>query len=76
MQSPSTLVAQDISKATMNTQSIEEMVSKIFATRRITRSDQHVLMTMFSRGNISAADEMLINQIYEALNQGRVRVVE
>ncbi|MEL6138677.1 MAG: hypothetical protein AAFQ61_06345 [Cyanobacteria bacterium J06626_23] len=60
----------------MNTQSIEEMVSKIFATRRITRSDQHVLMTMFSRGNISATDETLINQIYEALNQGRVRVVE
>ncbi len=76
MHSPSTLVAQDASNTTMNTQSIEEMVSKIFATRRITRSDQHVLMTMFSRGNISATDEMLINQIYEALNQGRVRVVE
>jgi len=76
MHSSSTLVAQDISNATMNTQSIEEMVSKIFATRRITRSDQHVLMTMFSRGNISATDEVLINQIYEALNQGRVRVVE
>jgi len=76
MLSSSTLVAQDSSNGTMNTQSIEEMVSKIFATRRITRSDQHVLMTMFSRGNISATDEMLINQIYEALNQGRVRVVE
>jgi hypothetical protein len=57
-------------------QSIEEMVSKILATRRISRTDQHVLMTLFSQGNISANDEMLINQIYDALNQGRLRVVE
>lgn len=57
-------------------QPIEEMVSKIFATRRITRNDQYRLMTLFSQGNISAHDEMLINQIYEALHQGRLRVVE
>jgi hypothetical protein len=57
-------------------QSIEEMVSKIFASRRITRNDQHLLMTLFSQGNISAQEEMLIHQIHEALNQGRLRVVE
>jgi hypothetical protein len=60
----------------MAMQSIEEMVAKIFATRRITRTDQMKLMTMFTQGGISANDEMLINQIYEALNQGRLRVVE
>lgn len=57
-------------------QSIEEMVTKILATRRISRTDQNLLMTLFSQGNISANDEMLINQIYEALHQGRLRVVE
>ena len=57
-------------------QSIEEMVAKIFATRRISRTDQNILMTMFAQGNISAHDELLINQIYEALSQGRLKVVE
>ena len=56
--------------------SIEEMVAKIFATRRITRTDQHILMSMFADGNISANDQMLINRIYDALNQGRLKVVE
>ena len=55
---------------------LEEMVAKIFATRRITRADQSVLMAMFAGNNISANDKMLINQIYDALNQGRLRVVE
>lgn len=60
----------------MAIQSVEEMVAKIFATRRITRVDQIVLMEMFAGSNISANDKMLINQIYDALNQGRLRVVE
>ncbi|MEA5462924.1 hypothetical protein [Leptothoe sp. PORK10 BA2] len=60
----------------MAIQSVEEMVAKIFATRRITRADQGVLMAMFSGNNISAHDKMLINQIYDALTQGRLRVVE
>ncbi|MEM7064088.1 MAG: hypothetical protein AAF572_13100 [Cyanobacteria bacterium P01_B01_bin.77] len=60
----------------MAIQSVEEMVAKIFATRRITRVDQIILMEMFAGNNISANDQMLINQIYDALNQGRLRVVE
>ena len=60
----------------MAIQSVEDMVAKIFATRRITRADQSVLMAMFAGNNISASDKMLINQIYDALNQGRLRVVE
>jgi hypothetical protein len=67
---------EDEHKKAIAMQSIEEMVAKIFATRRITRTDQMTLMTMFTQGGISANDEMLINQIYEALNQGRLRVVE
>jgi len=56
--------------------SIEERVAKIFAARQITRTDQAYLMSVFASGKISAADEALINKIYEALNAGRLRVVE
>ncbi len=56
--------------------SVEERVSRIFSTRQITRTDQAFLMTVFASGKISAADEALINKIYEALNAGRLRVVE
>ena len=55
---------------------IEKRVSKIFETRRITRKDQAFLMAVFASGKISAEDEALINQKYEALNTGRLRVVE
>ncbi|MBE9078149.1 hypothetical protein IQ241_12750 [Romeria aff. gracilis LEGE 07310] len=60
----------------MITTSVEEMVAKIFATRRITRHDQSILMTLLTQGRISSQEETLINQIYEALSQGRLRVVE
>lgn len=33
-------------------------------------------MSVFASGKISVADEALINKIYEALNAGRLRVVE
>ena len=60
----------------MAIQSGEEMGAKIFATRRITRADQSVLMSMFAGSSISNNDKMLINQIYDALIQGRLRVGE
>ena len=56
--------------------SIEKRVKKIFATRQITRTDQAFLMSVFASGNISSADEALINQIYDALSSGRLKVVE
>ncbi|MGC1309170.1 MAG: hypothetical protein WA885_18250 [Phormidesmis sp.] len=56
--------------------SIEERVAHIFQTRQITRTDQAFLMSVFASGQISAADEALINKIYEALNAGRLKVVE
>lgn len=56
--------------------SIDKTIDKIFATRRITRYDQRLLMTLFSQGDLSDSDKALINRIYEALTQGRLRVVE
>lgn len=56
--------------------SLEKAIEKIFATRRITRRDQHMLMSLFSQKDINASDSDLINQVYEALSQGRLRVVD
>lgn len=55
---------------------IEAMTEKIFSTRRITRQDQRALMSMLSQGTLTSSDKDLINQVYEALNQGRLRVVD
>ena len=56
--------------------SIDKIIDKIFATRRITRYDQRLLMTLFSKGELSDSDKALINRVYEALTQGQLRVVE
>lgn len=56
--------------------SIEEAVEKILASRRITRYDQRLLMSLYSNSGLSDSDAALLNRVYEALNQGRLRVVE
>ncbi len=55
---------------------IETTIEKIFATRRITRQDQYALMATLSQGTLTPSDKDLINRVYEALNQGRLRVVD
>lgn len=55
---------------------LETTIEKIFATRRITRNDQQLLMCFFSQGNLSSTDKDLLDRVYEALNQGRLRVVD
>ncbi len=55
---------------------LEQTISQIFASRRLTREDQQRLMNLFSRRGLSDHDTQLISSVYEALSQGRVRVVE
>ena len=56
--------------------SVEMRVSRILATRRITRKDQTFSMSVFASGKISADDVALINKTYDALNAGQPRVVD
>lgn len=56
--------------------SLEKTIEKIFSTRRITRDDQQLLMHLFSQGRLSATDKDLLDRVYEALHQGRLRVVD
>lgn len=55
---------------------LEQAIEKIFASRRITRHDQNLIMTAFGQKNLNAADAALINRVYEAISQGRLRVVD
>lgn len=58
----------------MNT--LEQTIEKILSTRRITRNDQTLLMTLITKEKLSQTDSALINRVYEALHQGRLRVVD
>jgi hypothetical protein len=55
---------------------LEQSIERMFAARRLTRNDQQQLMAMFSKRDISPNDAALINRVYEALSQGRLRVVD
>ncbi len=60
----------------MTSINIEQTIDRIFAARRLTRDDQQMLMAMFSRRTLTPTDAALINRVYEALSQGRLRVVD
>ncbi|MEB3251466.1 MAG: hypothetical protein VKO01_04935 [Cyanobacteriota bacterium] len=55
---------------------LERTIEELFASRQLTRHDQQKLMALFSQRDLSAKDAMLINRVYDALSQGRLRVVD
>ncbi len=57
-----------------SSQSLEQLVSQILATRRISRMDQELLMTLLNKDVIEPQEHDLVNQVFEALQQGRLRV--
>jgi hypothetical protein len=55
---------------------LERAIEQMFAARRLTRRDQQMIMTLFAKRDLSPTDADLINRVYEALSQGRLRVVD
>ncbi|MDB9526219.1 hypothetical protein PN498_09495 [Oscillatoria sp. CS-180] len=55
---------------------LENTIENIFATRRLTRYDQQLLMQLFSQRSLSPADKRQLDRVYEALSQGRIKVVD
>jgi polyphosphate kinase 2 (PPK2 family) len=55
---------------------LEQTIENMFAARRLTRNDQQTLMALFSQRDLSPKDAALINRVYDALSQGRLRVVD
>lgn len=56
---------------------IEQMVNRITTCGRITRKDQQQFMSaLLSQKTISQTEQALINQVFERLRSGRLRVVD
>lgn len=55
----------------------EEAIDRIFSFRRITRADQHLLMSaLLSKNALSEKERQQINQVFDALQKGLLKVVE
>lgn len=52
---------------------IEETVNRILTSRRITRIDQRLLLSLNS---ISREEQALLNQVFDRLRRGLLKVVD
>ncbi|WP_353932469.1 hypothetical protein WJM97_07755 [Okeanomitos corallinicola TIOX110] len=56
---------------------IEAILERIFANRRITRQDQNIMMSNLMRQEgLSEKNIMQINQVFDALKRGIIKVVD
>jgi hypothetical protein len=56
---------------------IDQLVRDILAARRITRADQKRFMALFlSKSSLGEKEQTQINLLFDALRNGRLRVVD
>ncbi|HEY9736295.1 MAG TPA: hypothetical protein V6D06_08435 [Trichocoleus sp.] len=55
---------------------LEQLVSQICMTRKITRQDQHLLMALSSQSGLGEQQLRLLDSVYERLHKGCIRVVD
>lgn len=55
---------------------LTQVIDHIFSTRQISRADQHQLMSLLFDTGLGEQEKQSVNQIYEALSQGRIHVVD
>ena len=56
---------------------INQIVTRIFSTHRITRSDQKIFMaTLLAQDSLSPEAQNQINRVFDGLRQGLLRVVD
>ena len=66
-----------VSTPSTKTEVLKSLIDEIFAQRRITRQVQHELMQiLLSRASLSQQEKALANQVFEAIQQGRLRIVD
>lgn len=57
--------------------SIEQIAQHIFTSRKISRADQHWLMSaMLSKDSLSLEDQTLVSRLFHSLQQGTIRAVD
>lgn len=55
---------------------LEEILQRIFSNRRITRQDQHIMMSsLLSAEGLSEQNMQEINKVFDALKKGLIKVV-
>jgi len=56
---------------------VEKLIERIFKFRMITRIDQELLMSnMLAKDALSDREYRLVNRVFDALQQGRLNVVD
>lgn len=56
---------------------LRQLIHQIFILRRINRLDQHLLMsTLLNQPELAEDDHHLIDQLFTAINQGKLRIVD
>jgi hypothetical protein len=64
-------------EASLSSDSLDQVVERIFSSHRITRADQRRFMSaLLSQTSISLEDQIKINRVFEALQRGLLRVVD
>jgi len=65
------------STSSPKTEALKALIDEIFTKRRITRQIQRELMQiLLSQNDLSHQDQAMANQVFEAIQQGRLRVVD
>lgn len=56
---------------------IKSLVDQIISSYKLTRADQQRLMgTLLSKNSLSATERQLINQVFDGIKRGVVRVID
>jgi hypothetical protein len=54
---------------------LEQIITKILTSRRISRLDQRLLMAASCQATLTTQEENLLKQVYELLHRGLLKVV-
>lgn len=58
-------------------QSLESLMRTILNRRRINRETQNMLMqSLLGKTNLNSQEQAQVQEIFEAINQGRLRVID
>jgi hypothetical protein len=56
---------------------VDELIKRILSSRQITRADQERFMSaLLSKNSLSERERVQVDQLFDALRNGRVRVVD
>ncbi|MGD1856733.1 MAG: hypothetical protein ACFB2W_21060 [Leptolyngbyaceae cyanobacterium] len=59
------------------TQSLESLMKTILNRRRINRETQHMLMnSLLGKAHLNNQEQAQVQEIFEAISQGRLRVID